>query len=268
MNNHSLRPLAACHVLEHQRDNWIRAFLPRHEPFFLRGEQQVDRLLQAGMIVYTRSEFHESFPEFFLDYGCTYRLWDVPQDTYVWMAETTRSAQVEADFWQDMLLSQVHLQRGQVYDDAWFLRLQNERAVYDLMDGGWQDILRPCQVNDLSHHVILTHGIWTSLPREVQAIWLLEWLNDQLVEDEVVPVNPSDIPLPASHQPLIMKYSGCFADVSGANCFAATLAMATGTLVLAEQIIDLWLHQEPFLRALHAQGYHAVLRYTGRTRSA
>src|SRR5262249_20308709 len=61
-----------------------------------------------------------------------------------------------------------------------------------------------------------------------------------------------------SHRPLAMKYSGCFAEASGANCFAATLAIATGTLSHAERIIQLWLHQEPFLRSLNSQGYHPV----------
>ena len=103
-----------------------------------------------------------------------------------------------------------------------------------------------------------THDLWAMLPKSVQDAWVLEWLNDQLVGDEVVPINPYDVPVPDSHRSLVMEYSGCFADASGANCFAATLAMATGTLAKAEQIIHLWLHQEPFLRSLCSQGYHSV----------
>src|SRR5262249_26463593 len=107
-------------------------------------------------------------------------------------------------------------------------------------------------------HFVLTHDVWASFPRNVQEAWVLLWLNEQLVDDEVVPINPGHVPVPAALRPLVQKYSGCFADASGANCFAATLAMAMGTLAQAEQIIHLWLHQEPFLRALGAQGYQPV----------
>ena len=250
-----LRLLSACHVSERQLDGWIHSFLPQHEPFFLQGEQQVNRLLQAGMIVYTWSEFHASFPAFSLSYGCTYQLWEIPQDTYVWLADASGRLQIDTDLLQDILMEQVRLHRGQVYDDTWLLRLQVDR---DLNASVWQNILQHGRVNDLARHVVLTHDVWTALPRGVQEAWLLEWLNDQLVNDEVIPVNPDDIPVPASHRPLVMKYSGCFAEASGANCFAATLALAAGTLARAERVIDLWLHQEPFLRALRAEGYHPV----------
>jgi hypothetical protein len=237
---------------------WIRSFLPQHEPFFLRGDHLVNRLLQAGMIVYTRPEFHKSFPQFLLDYGYTYQLWGIPQETYVWMADTTQRLYIDADLLQDILMDQVKLRRGQIYDHTWPLGLQTERAAYDLHERNWQQLFQRYQVHDGSPHVILTHDVWAMLPRNVQEAWVLEWLNNQLVDDEVVPINPSHVPIPDALRPLVLKYSGCFADASGANCFAATLALATGTLAQAEQIIYLWLHQEPFLRALCAQGYHPV----------
>jgi hypothetical protein len=258
MTKITTRPLAACHISEGQRDRWISSFLPRREPFFLRGEHLVNQVLQAGMIVYTRPEFHQSFPQFVLDYGSTYRLWQVPQDTYVWMAEAKERLHLDANLLQDILLDQVRLHRGQVYDPTWCLRLQSEQATPDLHERRWQQFFQQYQVYVDSPHVILTHDAWAMFPRNVQEVWVLQWLNDQLVNDEVVPINPSNVPMPDSHRPLVMKYSGCFAEVSGANCFAATLAMAMGTLAQAEQIIHLWLHQEPFLRALCAQGYHPV----------
>lgn len=253
-----LRPLAACHISENQRDTWIRSFLPRHEPFFFQGEQQVNRLLQAGMIVYTRSEFRESFPDFSLSYGCTYQLWGIPQDTYVWMSDASQHSQIATDLLQDILADQVKLHRGQVYDDAWRLRLQNKQAGRELSDTDWQNIFHHYQVNDPSRHFILTHDVWSTLPKNVQETWLLEWLNDQLVDDAVTPINPHDVPIVASHQPLVMRYSGCFAETGGANCFAAALAMAMGELRRTETVINLWLHQEPFLRAIHAEGYSPV----------
>jgi hypothetical protein len=257
----SMRPLAACHISEGQQDTWIRSFLSRHEPFFFQGERLVNRLLDAGMIVYTRPEFRESFPHFFLDYGCIYQLGDVPQETYVWMADAKERLHIDADLLQDILMDQVRLHRGQVYDHAWRLRLQNAGVMDDLSEQTWQRLFQHHQVHDGSSHVVLTHDIWTTLPRSVQATWLLEWLNDQLVDDEAVPINPSEIPVPDSYRPLVMKYSGCFADASGANCFSATLAMAMGTLAKAEHIIHLWLHQEPFLRSLLSQGYQVIQEF-------
>lgn len=253
-----MRPLAACRVSEGQRDTWSSSFLPRHEPFFFRGEHLANRLLQAGMMVYTRSEFHKSFPRFTLDYGCTYQIWGIPQDTYVWMADATQRLHIDADLLQDILMEQVKLHRGQVYDHTWRLRLQTEQAVQDLSERRWQQLFQQYQVHDGSYHFVLTHDVWAVLPRSVQDAWILEWLNDHLVDDEVVPIDPRHVPVPDSYRPLVIKYSGCFADTSGANCFAATLAMATGTLAKAEHIIHLWLHQEPFLRSLCAEGYHPV----------
>lgn len=254
----SMRPLANCRVSEKQRDMWISSFLPQHEPFFFQGEHLVNRLLQAGMIVYTRPEFGKSFLRFSLDYGCTYRLWDIPQETYVWMADATQRLHIDADLLQDILMDQVRLHRGQIYDHTWLQRLQTEQATHDLHERSWQQLFQKYQVHDESPHFVLTHEVWATFPRSVQNAWVLEWLNDQLVDDEVVPINPYDVPIPDSHRPLVMEYSGCFSDTSGANCFAATLAMATGILAKAEQIIHLWLHQEPFLRSLRSQGYHPV----------
>lgn len=252
------RPLATCRISERQRDRWISSFLPQHEPFFFQGEHLVNRLLQVGMIVYTRSEFHDGFPRFTLDYGCTYQLWNIPQEAYVWVADATQRLSIDTDLLQDILMEQVRLHRGQIYDHTWRLRLQAERAVHDLHERSWQQLFQGYQVHDDSPHFVLTHDAWAMLPRSVQDAWLLEWLNDQLVDDEVVPINPYDVPIPDSHRPLVMEYSGCFSDASGANCFAATLAMATGTLAKAEQIIYRWLHKEPFLRSLCSQGYHPV----------
>ncbi len=218
----------------------------------------VNRLLKAGLIVYTRPEFHASFPQFALAYGCTYHLWDVPQDTYVWMADATQRLYLDADLLQDILRDQVRLHRGQVYDHTWCLRIQDEAKMYGLQERSWQQLFQRYQVYDGSTHFILTHDLWTALPQGVQEAWILAWLNDQLVDDAVVPINPCDVPVPDSHRPLVMKYSGRFADASGANCFAATLAMAMGTLAKTEHIIHVWLHQEPFLRSLRAAGYHPV----------
>jgi hypothetical protein len=253
-----LRPLAACHIPELQRDAWIRSFLPPYEPFFFQGEPLVNRLLRAGMIVYTRSEFRESFPGFSLSYGHTYQIWGVPQDAYVWMSDAVQRSQIDAGLLQDILTCQVELHRGQVYDDAWCLRLQREQAVREQNYSNWSNIFRRHQIDDLASHFVLTHDGWSALPKSLQETWLLVWLNDQLVDDGVTPTNPHDIPIVASHQQLVMKYSGCFAEMGGANCFAAALAMATGELSRAENIINLWLHQGPFLRALHMEGYRPV----------
>src|SRR5262249_193042 len=130
-----------------------------------------------------------------------------------------------------------------------------EQAAPEPHERGWQQLLEQHQMQDGSPQFVLTHEVWTCLPRSVQEAWVLEWVNEQLVADEVVPIPPAAVAVADALRPVVMKYSGRFPDASGANCFAATLALATGTLAPAEQIIHLWLHQEPFLRALGAQGY-------------
>ena len=250
-----LRPLAVCHIQESQRDAWIDTFLPRYEPFFFQGEPQANRLLQAGMIVYTCAEISDSFPGFSVSYGCTYRLWDIPQDTYMWMSDAVQRAQISADLLRDIFAQQIKLHRGQIYDESWILCLQSKQAMHEPSNFNWQNIVSSHPVNDLSPYFVLTHDVWNTLPKDMQETWLLEWLNDQLVEDEVQPINPANLPVMASHRLLVMKYSGRFAETGGANCFAATLAMAMGEITRAENVIYLWLHQEPFRRALHAEGY-------------
>jgi len=55
-----------------------------------------------------------------------------------------------------------------------------------------------------------------------------------------------------TYRELVGRYANTFADTSGANCFAATLGVA---LRRPREIFPLWLHQEPFLRALRGGGF-------------
>jgi hypothetical protein len=250
-----MKPLSACHISEHQRDAWLTAFVPAHEPFFLQSDHLVNALLRSGAIIYTRAEFLESFPRFALDYGSIYHLWDIPRETSVWVADVTQRQQIDAQLLQDVLQEQVRLHRGQIYDDAWYPRIQTVATEYGWDEARWQQIFQ--RLDDASTY-ILTHERWRALPQSVRGAWLLAWLEEQLVNDAVLPINPEQLAIPAAHRPLVMRYAGYFADASGANCFAATLALATGNMERADSIIHLWLHQEPFLRALQAQGYAMV----------
>lgn len=80
-----MRRVGKFQVSEEQLSKWVDTFLPLNEPFYFQSQELADKLLQTGMVVYTHPEFKKSFPGFFLSYGGTYSLWNVPQHAYVWM---------------------------------------------------------------------------------------------------------------------------------------------------------------------------------------
>ncbi|SIQ34615.1 hypothetical protein SAMN05880570_1440 [Paenibacillus sp. RU4T] len=115
------------------------------------------------------------------------------------------------------------------------------------------DSIHRIQVGD-AEWMQLTYGLWQSLSADIQEKWLLCWLDEQLGFQPQVVSPEIAREMTALSGSLINRYNGRFPDTSGANCFAATLAMASGTPERADSIVGLWLHEGPFKRHLSFLG--------------
>jgi hypothetical protein len=218
-----------------QWHTWIERFLPPAEPFFVDDADTVAALSAAGELIYTRGEFSESFPRFGLDHGLAYNVWAVV-GSWVWLADRQARHRIGPALWTAIREEQGTNRRRQVYDGSWPLPNINVPAADRLADGRW----------------LLAPDVWQGLGTDVKQGWLREWISRRLVDDDLRPVDAVVAP---RYGDLVGRYANTFADTGGPNCFAATLGMAVGR---PEEILPLWLHQEPFLRTLRASGYTRV----------
>jgi len=220
-------------VRPEQWRSWTEHFLPPDEPFFVADADISAALSAAGEVVYTRIELSESFPRFSLDHGYAYHVWSVDADSLVWLADREARDRIDRSLWITIRDEQGRIERGQVYDGHWPLSGIEVPATDRLSDGRW----------------LLAPDTWLALDFDVQRRWLREWMSRRLVDDELRPID-ADVAPP--YRAIVARYANTFADRSGANCFSATLGMALGR---PHDVFPLWLHQEPFLRALRGNGY-------------
>lgn len=212
---------------------WARGFLPAREPFFFTDAGTATALSTAGELVYTRAELAASFPRFRVDHGSAYRMGAVAVDSFVWLADRDARDRIDPSLWGEVRDGQGTNGRGQVYDGSWPLPPIAVPGTDRLPGGRW----------------LLAPDTWRSLGDDVQRAWLREWISRCLVADELRPVDAEVAP---PYRELVARYANTFADDGGACCFSATLGMA---LRRPDEIFPLWLHQEPFLRALRGGGF-------------
>ncbi len=215
---------------------WSRRFLPPFEPFFTVEPDTAAALAAAGEIVYTRAEFGASFLRFSLDHGHAYHVWSLPADSLVWCADRAARERLDRSLWARIRDEQGSNGRGQVYDDGWPLSPVGVPAIDRLPGGRW----------------LLAPDTWLALEPAGQRRWLREWIRRRISADELRPITADVDP---RYRDLTARYANTFADASGPNCFSAALGVALGR---PSEIFPLWLHQEPFLRALGATGYRPV----------
>jgi len=244
-------------ITDAQLTKWISSFLLEQEPFFLEDPQLVNLLRSYSMLVYSRREFIDSHPNFVLQSASIYNLWVLPRDCWVWASSSNLRSQLPQDLLERIYQEQARLNRGQVYDAEYISWLERH---FSLPEACKRLLDTHVFQNKGKRHMILKYEIWQALPREAREHWLLSWLSARL-EHEPRSWNLDEIP--ASHPaslPLLRSHAGRFSDSSGANCFAASLALCMENHVQAEEIIRLWLHQGPFFRMLDMIGYIPCLK--------
>lgn|GEM_PF-2021660 len=239
-------------ITDAQLTKWISSFLLEQEPFFLEDPRLVTLLHEHSMMVYSRKEYIDSHPNFVLKSASVYNLWEQPRECWIWASSSKLRSQLPQDLLERIYQEQQRLNRGQVFDAEWIGWLERHfslpEACKRLLD---THVFQTAGMR----YLILTYEIWQTLPIDVREQTLLRWLASRL-EQEPRSWNLDEIP--DSHQaslPLLRSHAGHFSDSSGANCFAASLALCMENHVQAEEIIRLWLHQAPFFRMLDSIGY-------------
>lgn len=237
-------------ISDEQLDRWSADFIPDSEPYFFQAADLVHALLRQGYMVYTRAEIADANPGFAVRYGYAYNLWELPLDAWVVQLDERERQSLDAATRQDLIFEQVRLRRGQVYSLSWIRSLQE--------DGDFSSTLHALDVVEVNGQaqVLLTPALWATLSVQDQRAWMRKWVADALDDVEVAEVDLPD--LPEEHRHTLSRFTGHFAQAHGANCFAAALAAASGSLTMANRIISLWLHAGPFMRSLAALGYEHI----------
>lgn len=215
---------------------WIRQFLPAAEPFFFADVEVATALSAAGELVYTRTEFSDSFPRFSLDHGNAYNVWAIDADAFVWLADRPTRDRLDPQLWATIREAQGTINRGQVYDDSWPMPSIEVPAADRLTDGRF----------------MLAPDTWLALDDDLRQRWLREWMSRRLAHERL---NPVDAEVARPYREMVAQYANTFADASGPNCFSATLGVALGR---PADVFPLWLHQEPFQRALRGNGMRST----------
>ncbi|WP_141136677.1 hypothetical protein [Paenibacillus herberti] len=211
------------------------------------NEELVWELEKLGFVILTSGEFYKTYSNFGLHFGMEIRFWELEAFNYVWTASPQDLKRVPPELLSDIRKEQLQLSRGYFYSESW-LQKHGQAEVLTHTDIDTID-------NDGEKWLVLTYEGWHSLQHAVQESLMQALIWERLAEQpsslhhELLPDLPSHL------EALVMRYANRFADSSGANCFAATLAFASGRIDHAQSIIDLWLHESPFRRGLATLGY-------------
>lgn len=142
-----------------------------------------------------------------------------------------------------MFLTQIQYGRGHIYNTDWLNKFQIQISTTTTVDG------KP--------YYFLTWDDWSAFTLETRKEWLLQWLREWRKDEEHTELFQFIHDHEGVPYDLIQEYTGTFADMSTANCFAAAIAMVIGTRNQSQSrvLISQWLHQVSFFRLLHGQGY-------------
>jgi hypothetical protein len=228
--------VCGCKITPEQMKLWMDTFLPKQEPFYIDGDNELlDQLNSLGFQVYSRAQFSEVADRFVGEYGANYRHWGVPaMASIVYLeADTLRDRALQAK----LFAHQASLGRGQVFTFDW---------VRDI-SADWFERLKESH-KTCDDRIILTHGAWMLLPTDIKVKWILKWLNER-VESIAAPDVKCDN-IPEYSEQVIKEHVSTFPLASGANCFSA----AAGAYFGSSDLIENRLNIEQFFDALMKEG--------------
>lgn len=241
-----------CRITESTLDEIAQSFVPERDVYFFDDESIAYTCLRCGLTVYSRPEFASAFPLFAVNYGSVYHLWSMklPQNAFVLIVNPDELKYLSDDIRLNLLARQIEYGRGHIYDMDWFDKLKLPRT-------------RTADVGGKSFY-FLTWDDWWEFSPVIRKRWIVEWLRDWRKED-AAGFEFVDFPHPHEGVPyeLIKEYAGTFGSASTANCFAGAIAMVVGIQNPDQSrvLISEWLHQGPFFRLLHGQGYVKCAEY-------
>jgi hypothetical protein len=146
---------------------------------------------------------------------------------------------------QALLEAQLDLQRGHVYD--WESVLPYIQACLSL--ARTRSVVRNGQT-----YLVPDKRLWLALEEETRNQWLIDWMSRDALRCLSTTLTEAD--WSQLNNAAVWQLAGTFANTSGPNCFATTLAAIAGSGDTANEIANHWLHQPEFFAALDQQGYH------------
>jgi hypothetical protein len=219
---------------------WSNILVYPVSPFFLTDELKP----RVPSLHLTRSEFRATFQD--LSFQDAYTTYAVSSEVaWVTFLSNHHLKSFPGELQLELLHLQAQLGRGQIYNFDDYKNLLKEKELEQALESTFKF--------EGKEMLELNHTLWHSFSFETQQRWLAKFISEDrnnclsgtLSKRQWHPIN--------EHYPAIKHLVG-FADRSGVNCFATTLA-ATLEVEQARGVSRLWLQTETFLRTVEECGY-------------
>jgi hypothetical protein len=220
--------------------SWSEILVYPVSPCFLTDEMKA----QISSICLTRNEFRETIQDLsFHDAYTTYRA--ASEINWVTLLSTAELNNLPEDTRLELLKLQVHLGRGQIYS------FDNHKNL--LKADEFEKALESTFKFEGKRMLELNHTLWHSFSFETQKHWLGKFISEDRSDCLSGTLGKNQWRHINKKHPAIKHLLG-FAEKSGANCFATTLAVML-EVEQAKSVSSLWLQTESFLRTLQEHGY-------------
>ncbi len=237
--------ILGCNVSHSLLEAWGRRLVFEREPIFVTPEQQP--LLPKGVVLLTREELRANHALAPLDLWDSYSLYQMAREGLeVAFLTPAEVAELPAEARQEIMISQDHRGRGQIYEWGWF-----DKLGIRLSPDGRDQFTTEDKIK-----IALRYDQWWALTSDQREQWLTLFVSRDRHPCLAQDLHPDQWErMERLHGPQIRALAGTFAPVSGPNCYAATLAAATPSVPPALSIAGHWLHPAPLLRGLAERGY-------------
>ncbi|WEG14397.1 hypothetical protein PU629_08585 [Pullulanibacillus sp. KACC 23026] len=210
-----------------QIEEWIKAYVPEKEIFFLKEEDlPLFEEELRDVLVIPRDEFfsHKSYQT--IQLINSYEFWQLSQEAaFAVIAPPSWVMDLKAAKRKELLALQVELNRGLMLPQSLFLTEDLIPEAFKVSSNG-------------EAFVILQKALWDELPVSEKESLLIKWANEwETAESE---------PIPDFAPEHIKKFAASYPSFGGSNCLSTTLFAFTG----AEWLIDEWVHPETFKHSL------------------
>lgn len=220
---------------------WSTIFVAEYAPYFL------TKFLHDNFSTYvllTHSEFHSTFRD--LSFHDAYRTYEVGKEASSVILLSSQDLQnLPNDVRLELLQLQASLNRGQIYNFGEYKNyLKDSELEYAqgfTFDYEGKEMLE------------LNHTLWHSFSFETQKRWLARFVSEDRTDCLSTTLSKKEWQAIHNHYPAVKQLIG-YADSSGPNCFATTLA-ASLDVEKARYISSLWLQGETFLREIEKRSY-------------
>lgn len=223
---------------------WCHQLVHDPEPFYLLESDLP--LLPDGVEPLTRAVFNQTVGDGpgWLD---IYAPWSVTREAQaVWPASVADFRQLPADRQAALSRRQWELKRANIWDWRWVAKVIAPWP--EALQGLLPDRFEASEGLKLA----LRHDAWWALPSGAREAWLIAFAEGEALGTCQVGSLPAEA---WSRFPALRVLAGTFADRSGPNCMAASLAVLESEPDQAVQIAQRWLWPNEFEAALTARGY-------------